>query len=222
MNKLVKRGLSAYKIFLRNKFAMSVMMLIAGIMMTIGAQNGTGNDTKTLPSLIASVAGVFTFWAFYRLGYIRAKMEDLKDGEFELARKTILLQVGETLVYLALTLLGLFLLLNEDFTNRMLNLVTGGFTIFNGILGAANAFKNREKWQTLGWRFLLCLAVIELALGTYFIVASASISNDALTVMGIITTVAGIIEVINALRKEPITKIVNDGKDILKTLREGE
>ena len=222
MNKFVKRGLSAYRIFLRNKFAMSVMMLIAGVMMVIGAQSGMGNDTKTLPSLIAAAAGIFTFWAFYRTGYLRAKMEGLKGEELETAKRSLLLQLGETSIYLALTLLGLFLLLNEDFTNRMLNLVTGGFTTFNGVLGAIHAVKNREKWQTMGWRFLLCLAVVELALGIYFLVASASISNDALTVMGIITSIAGVIEVINALRKESIDKIINDGKEIVKTLKQGE
>lgn len=201
---------------------MSLMMLIAGIMMVIGAQSGAGNDTKTLPSLIAAAAGIFTFWAFYRVGYLRAKMEGLKGEELEVAKKSFLLQIGETSIYLALTLLGLFLLLNEDFTNRMLNLVTGGFTTFNGVLGAIHAIKNREKWQTIGWRFLLCLTVIELVLGIYFLFASASISNDALTVMGIITSIAGVIEVVNAFRKESVEKIINDGKEIVKTLKEGE
>lgn len=222
MNKLVKRGLSAYMIFLRNKLAMSVMMLIAGVMMTIGAVRGTGNDTKTLPSLIASVAGIFTFWAFYRIGYMRAKLEGLKKDELEAAKKPFLLQIGETAIYLALMLLGLFLLLNEGFTNQVLNLVTGGFTTLSGILGSINAVKNREKWQTFGWRFMLCLAVIELALGIYFLVAFASISNDALAVVGIITAIAGVIEVANTLKKEPIEKTIEDGKEILKTLREGE
>ena len=69
---------------------------------------------------------------------------------------------------------------------------------------------------------MLCLAVIELALGIYFLVAFASISNDALAVVGIITAIAGVIEVANTLKKEPIEKTIEDGKEILKTLREGE
>ena len=63
MNKLVKRGFSAYKIFLKNKIASSIMMLFAGVMMFIAALNGKGNDTKSLPILITSLGTILSLWA---------------------------------------------------------------------------------------------------------------------------------------------------------------
>ena len=71
MNKLVKRGFSAYKIFLKNKIASSIMMLMAGVMMFIAALNGKGNDTKSLPMLITSIGAILTFWGVYRVGYVK-------------------------------------------------------------------------------------------------------------------------------------------------------
>ena len=85
MNKLVKRGFSAYKIFLKNKIASSIMMLMAGVMMFIAALNGKGNDTKSLPILITTVGTILTLWTVYRFGYIKANYDRIgqdEPGEF--------------------------------------------------------------------------------------------------------------------------------------------
>ena len=220
MNELLKRGFSAYKIILRNKLATSLMMLFGGIMLMVGAISGNGNDTKTLPSMIAIAGAVFAAWSFYKIGYIRAKVEKLKGDERDVGLSNLILQIYETVVYVVVCLLGIFLLLNENFTNQALNLMTGGFTIFNGVIGVINAIKNREKWQTFSWKFMLGLTIIELALGAYFIFMSNTINNAGLGVMGAITIIAGLIEVISSLRKEVLQKTVQDGKDIVKILKE--
>ena len=92
MNKLVKRGLSAYKVFLKNKLAMSFLMLFSGIMMFVGAINGRGNDTKTLPLMITLGGIVFAFWGFYKLGYIKSNYDKLvlSGAEKDRARKKVL------------------------------------------------------------------------------------------------------------------------------------
>ena len=53
MNKLVKRGFNVWLIFIKNRIASSIMMLMSGVMMFIGALQGKGNDTMTLPLAIA-------------------------------------------------------------------------------------------------------------------------------------------------------------------------
>ncbi len=220
MNKLVKRGFSAYKIFLRNKLAMSIMMLMGGIMLTIGAFSGNGNDTKTMPAMIAIAGGVFTLWAVYRIGYLKANLEKIKGDERETADRAFLLQIIESVIYLIITLVGLFLLLNESFTNRLLNIMTGGFTILNGVVGTINAIKNRANFKTFKWKFLFSLAVIELTLGTYFIFMPDDVNIVMLAIVGIITIIAGIIEVISACKRETFEKTIQDGKDILKVLKD--
>ena len=55
MNELVKRGFSAYKIFLKNKLVASIMMLFSGVMMFIAALQGKGNDVYSLPILITTL-----------------------------------------------------------------------------------------------------------------------------------------------------------------------
>ena len=84
MNQLVIRGFNAYKIFLKNKLASSIMMLVSGVMMLIAAINGRGNDTKTLPSLITVVGVILAFWSFYRIGYLKANY----DKQADRAKKT--------------------------------------------------------------------------------------------------------------------------------------
>ena len=71
MNKLVKRGIKAYNIFLKNKMAASLMMFIPGVMMTIAAIQGNGNDTKTLPLMILIAGEVFT------LNYIPVRQQEI-------------------------------------------------------------------------------------------------------------------------------------------------
>ena len=144
----------------------------------------------------------------------------MKRNERDVELGNLILQIYETIVYLIVCLIGVFLLLNENFTNQALNLMTGGFTIFNGIVGVIGAIKNCEKYTTFGWKFMLGLTIIELGLGAYFIFMSNTINNVCLGVMGVITTIAGLIEVISSLRKDVLQKTVQDGKDIVKILKE--
>ena len=163
---------------------------------------------------------IFASWSFYRIGYIKARTETMKRNERDVELGNLILQIYETIVYLIVCLIGVFLLLNENFTNQALNLMTGGFTIFNGIVGVIGAIKNCEKYTTFGWKFMLGLTIIELGLGAYFIFMSNTINNVGLGVMGVITTIAGLIEVISSLRKDVLQKTVQDGKDIVKILKE--
>lgn len=221
MNKYLKRGLSAYMIFLRNKLAACVLMLMGGIMLTIGAFSGNGNDTKTLPTMIALAGSAFTLWGFYRIGYIRAELKALKDTDEEDDKLwSLIFQIGETAIYMAIAIFGLFLLMNEVVTNRLLNIMTGCFTILNGVVGMIHVIKKREKHATFGWKFMLGLAIIELTLGIYLLVMPDTVSNGMLGAVGIITIIAGIIEVILSLRRDVIEKTIQDGKDIVKTLKD--
>lgn len=222
MNKFVKRGLKAYNIFLKNKLAASLMMLIPGIMMTIAAIQGNGNDTKTLPLMILLAGAVFSFWAFYRLGYIKANIDKMDESPQKKASWRIFFsQIAESLIYLFVAALGVFLLMNEHFTNKILNLMAGGFTTFNGVLGLINAYKKRDE-KTFGWKFKLFLTLFELGFGIYFIIASDSINIKSYLVMGIITTIAGAIEVFSSLNEKTIKDTIEDGKNIAKTLKGDE
>ena len=221
MNKLVKRGLSVYKIFLKNKLATSIMMLFSGVMMFIAELNGRGNDTKYLPILITSVGTILTLWAAYRLGYVKSNFDKIaKDDREEkiIGRKILWLQVGETLIYIVIAGLGVFLLVNEGFTNKILNLMAGGFTTLNGVLGAISAYKNREN-RDFHWKFMLVLMVIELIVGPYFIIVSDSIDIVGYIIMGVLTMVAGLIEVISALTRENLRGTLNDGKEIVRIIK---
>ncbi len=222
MNRLVKRGFSAYKIVLGNKLATSIMMLMGGVMMAIGAFNGRGNDTKTMPFAIFGAGAVFSFWAFYKIGYMKASLEKVKREERSEARKAFFLQIGETALYLAIAGVGLFLLLNEGFMNVVLNLMTGGFSILNGVFGTMFVVKNREHHATFWWRFRLGLTILEFVLGAYFIFASSTINTVGFAIMGVLTTIAGVIEVFSALTKEELEKTMKDGKEIVKTLKDEE
>ncbi len=224
MNKLVKRGFSAYKIFLKNKLVSSIMMLFTGVMMFIAALNGRGNDTKSLPILITSIGTILTLYSAYRIGYIKACLDkisgDDRDGKV-IERRVLISQIGETLLYVLVAGLGVFLLSNEGFTNKVLNLMAGGFTTLNGVLGAINTYKNREN-KDFRWKFMLVLTVIELVIGPYFIIVSDSIDVAGYTIMGALTTVAGLIEVISALTKENLRGTLDDGKEIVRIMKDGE
>ena len=224
MNKLVKRGFSAYKIFLKNRIASSFMMLFAGIMMFIAALNGKGNDVKSLPILITSIGVILSLWAVYRFGYMKANYDrfDKDNREERSAGKRVLFsQIGETLLYMLVAGLGVFLLSNEGFTNKILNLMAGGFTTLNGVLGAINAYKNRDN-KDFRWKFMLVLMVLELIIGPYFIIVSDSIDIPGYIIMGVITAVAGLIEVISALTRDNLRSTVKDGKDIVRIIKDGE
>lgn len=222
MNKLVKRGLKAYNIFLKNKLAASLMMLIPGLMMTFAAIQGNGNDTKSLPLMILLAGAVFSFWGFFRLGYSKCVIDrpvpaDERGGW----RRDFFLLMLETVLYLIIAALGVFLLMNESLTNRILNLMAGGFTTFNGVMGAIRAFKGRDN-KNFAWKFMLFLTAFELVWGIYFLIASESIGIGSYLVMGIITSVAGAIEVISCLNAKTLRATIEDGKEIVKTMKEDE
>ena len=221
MNELVKRGFSAYKIFMKNKIAMSLMMLFSGIMMFVAALNGHGNDTKTMPLAIALAGAVFAFWSLYRLGYIKANYDKIEDRQAKTCqRKAIFLQIGESLIYVFVATLGILLLSNENLTDKALNLMAGGFTTFNGVLGVINAYKNRQN-KDFRWKFVLVITAVELVAGPFFIFAP-SIDISGYIIMGAITTVAGIIEVISAFTKDNFKSTIKDGKDIVRIMKNND
>lgn len=219
MNQLVVKGFNAYKIFLKNKLATSIMMLVSGVMMLIAAINGHGNDTKTLPSLITVVGVVLAFWSFYRIGYIKSGYDKQSDrAKKTVERQAFFSQILETLIYVAVAGLGFFLILNEGFTNKVLNLMSGGFTILNGVFGTIYVYKNREN-KNPKWKFRVVLTVVELVVGIYFIIASDSVETAGFIIMGTLTTIAGSIEVFSSLTKESLRDTLQDGKEIVETLK---
>ena len=221
MNKLVKRGISVYKIFLKNKIAMSLMMLFSGIMMFIAAINGHGNDTKTMPLMITLAGAGFAFWSLYRLGSIKSDYEKITDRQEKvLQKRAIYLQIGEAAVYVIIAIVGIFLLINESFTDKVLNLMAGGFTTLNGVLGAIKVFKGREL-KNFRWKFTLVLTIIELILGPIFIFAP-TIDINGYIVMGALTSIAGTIEVISAFTMDNIKNAIKDGKDIARIVKDRE
>lgn len=220
MNKYVVKGFNIWKIFIKNKVASSIMMLISGVMMLIAAINGKGNDTKTLPMVILLVGVVLSFWSFYRIGYIKSNYDKHTDRNLKVfERQCLFAQIPETVIYLIVVGLGLFLILNESFTNRVLNLMSGCFTILNSVFGAIFVYKKREN-KNFKWKFRIVLTLVELVVGVYFIVASDSINQVGFTIMGCLTTVAGAIEVFSSINAESLKNTVEDGKEIVKTLKE--
>ena len=222
MDKVIKRGLDAYIIFLKNRIASSFMMLFSGVMMFIAALNGNGNDTKSLPALITSVGGVLTFWAACRLGYIKSNLDKISKDEREkkiIEKKEFIFQIGETLVCLLIVGVGVLLLTNESLTNKVLNLMAGGFTTLNGVLNAISTYRNRDN-KDFHWKLMLVMMVLELVIGPYFIFGSDSIGITGFIIMGVLTTVAGTIEVISALTRENLKNTLNDGKKIVHLIKD--
>lgn len=195
------------------------MMFISGLMMAIAGFNGNGNDTKMLPSVIALVGFVLSLWAFYRIGYIKSNFDKIKDREEKvIERKVLIFQIVEAVIYLLVTALGVFFFVNENFTNKVLDLMCGGFTILNGVFGCIYIYKNREK-KNFGWKFRIGLTVLEFGMGIYFIIASNSINATGYAIMGSMTTIAGIIEVAHAITRQNIEDAVKDSKDIVKAFK---
>ncbi len=220
MNRLLKRGLNAYKIFLKNKLAMSIMMLVSGIMMFIAAMNGKGNDVKTLPILITIAGVVFSFWAFYRLGYIKSNIDKLDESrDKRIEKRGFYLQIVEASIYTIISGLGIFLLVDESFTNTVLDLMAGGFTTLNGVIGVINTVKGRNDID-FRWKFMLVLTVLELIMGPFFIFKSNTIDLNGYLLMGTLTTVAGLIEVISSLSMQTLRDTISDSKEIVKKLKE--
>ena len=220
MSKALKRGLSIYKIFLKNKIAMSVMMLVSGVMMFIAAIQGKGNDTFMMPLGITVAGVVFSALSFYKIGRIKSDLDRTRDENERSTYKIALFTQGaETLLYLVVAGLGIFLLINQSFMNKILNLMAGGFTTLNGVLGTINLYKRREQRNVRFW-LRLVLTVVELVLGLCFVFMSDGIEIGWYVAMGALTIVAGTLEVISALTPETIRGTVQDGKDIVKILKD--
>lgn len=221
MNRLVKRGIVAYKIFLKNKIAMALMMLFSGIMMLIAALNGKGNDTKTMPLTIALAGMAFSFWSLYRLGYLKAERDKIEDRREKAdSRRLFILQIGESLLYVIIAVVGIFLLMNESFMDKVLNLMCGGFTILNGVMGSIKIYKNRKNID-FQIKFVIVLTVLEFVAGLFFIFAP-ELNITCYIVMGIITAVAGVVETINAFTMDNVKNTLQDGKDIVHIMKDGE
>ena len=220
MNKLIKRGFSAYKIFLKNKLAAAFMMFIPGVMMFIGALNGRGNDTVGMPLGITAAGAVFTFWACYQAGRIKSDLDRAEDrGEQRVQRKLLIFQILEGLLYLAVMVAGILLLINQGFVDKVLNLMAGGFTTLNGITGAIKVFKRRDE-KDYRWYFELVLTLLELVVGPYYFFASDSISSGWFMTMAILTMVAGAVEVISALTPESLKSAMRDSKEIVRIMKD--
>ncbi len=191
-------------------------MFISGVMMFIAAINGKGNDTWTLPIIITLVGSILSLWAAYRLGYIKSCFDEGKESRKEkvVRRKELLMQFIETIVYVAVASLGIFLLANQEFTNNALNLMAGFFTTLNGIFSAVSTFKNRDN-KDFRWKFVIILMVLEFILGPYFIIASDSIDINSYIIMGALTTVAGTAEIISATTKASLKETISDGKKMV-------
>lgn len=224
MDKYVKKGLGIYKIFLKNKIASSIMMFVSGIMMFIAAVNGQGNDTKSLPMLITSIGVLLTLWLVFRLGYTKANYDAIpKQNTIERNTlfKSLILQIPEALLYMLVIGVGVFLLSNEDLTDKALNLMSGGFTILNGVFGAIYIYQKRDEID-FSWKFRAVLTIAEFALGLVFIILSDSISIGWYIVMGALTSVAGSIEVFSALTSKNINSTIDDGKKIVSIIKNDE
>ena len=220
MNKLVKRGFSAYRVFLKDKLAMALMMFIPGVMMFLGALNGKGNDTVAMPLGITVAGSVFTFWACYQVGRIKTELDHLGERDDRRSmQKALILQILEGMLYLVVMVAGILLLINQGFVNKFLNLMSGGFTTLNGVLGAIKLFKRREN-KNYRWYFRLVLTLVELTVGPYYFFASDSISSGWFMTMAILTMVAGAVEVVSALTPDSIRSSIKDGKDIVRILKD--
>lgn len=220
MNSLVKRGFGVYRIFLKDKLAMSVMMLVSGVMMFVAALNGKGNDTVTMPLGITLAGAAFTFWSFYRIGYEKSQLDTAEtEAERQIGRAAITMQIVETAVYLAVAAVGVFLLINHDFMNMMLNLMAGIFTTINGVTGVVTVAKTREH-KDFRWWIKVVLSAVEIIMGPYFIFQANEVNIGWLTAMGVLTSVAGVLEVISALTPESIRSTAKDGQDIIRILKE--
>jgi uncharacterized membrane protein HdeD (DUF308 family) len=216
--------LGVYKIFLKNKIASSVMMFVSGVMMFIAAVNGNGNDTWSLPALITSIGSLLSLWGVFRLGYMKAHYDLIPKTDEEKRKqglKGLGMQILETLLYMAVAGLGVFLLSNPSLTDKALNLMSGGFTILNGVFGAIYVYKHSED-KDFWWKFRACLTIAEFALGIVFIIMSDSIGVGWYVVMGALTTVAGVIEVVTALTHENIDSTIEDGKRIVSIIKNND
>ena len=99
--------------------------------------------------------------------------------------------------------------------------MAGFFTTLNGVLGAINTYKARKNID-FHWKFVVVLTLFELILGPYFIIASDSIDINSYIVMGMLTMVAGVAEIISASTKENLKETLDDGKKMANIIRNGK
>jgi uncharacterized membrane protein HdeD (DUF308 family) len=220
MNKLIKRVTAAWLIFIKNKIAGAIMMLLSGVMMVYAAMNGNGNDTKTLPLMILAAGFVFSLWGFYRVGYIKSDYDKEKEYEdVKLLNKGLIFQLFETGLYLVVAVFGVYLLLNESLVDRALNLMAGGFTVLNGFFGLIYLVKNSKK-NAAALMFRFFLTVAEFMMGIFFIVNSEKITIENYIMLGSVTSIAGFIEVVHAITRENLKNTLKDSREIIHALKE--
>jgi uncharacterized membrane protein HdeD (DUF308 family) len=143
----------------------------------------------------------------------------MEDGDERKAGwKLFFLQCGEAAIYLLIASLGVYLLINEDLTNRILNLMAGFFTTLNGVLGAVKVVKGRDN-KNFAWKFKLFLTLFELGFGIYFLIAHADINIKSYFVMGLITSIAGAIEVASCFNAKTLKDTLEDGREIVDTMK---
>ncbi len=99
--------------------------------------------------------------------------------------------------------------------------MAGFFTTLNGVLNIFTIYKGRDN-RTLKWEFRVVLMVFELILGPFFVINSDGLDIGWYIVMGALTTVAGIIEVLTVSTKENLRGTINDGKDIVRIMKTGK
>ena len=109
--------------------------------------------------------------------------------------------------------------MDEAFTDKVLNLMAGGFTILNGIFGVIYIYKHREN-RTFGWKFRIFLTLLEFGMGIFFVAASDSIEVGSYMILGSITTVAGTIEVFHAITRKNLEDVVKDGKNMINAFKD--
>ena len=182
---------------------------------------GKGNDVYSLPILITSLGVALTLWSACKLGYLKCEYDNYKGTEDQVKKRELLAQVIEGLIYAAVAGVGVFLLSNHQFTDKALNLMAGFFTTLNGVLNIFNVIKGREN-RTVKWEFRVILMVFELILGPFFIINSDGLEVGWYIIMGALTTVAGIIEILTVTTKENIKDTIKDGKNIVHIMKTGE
>ena len=175
---------------------------------------------KPLPLLILIAGAVFTFWGFYRIGFIKNSYDEAKTREKkQIERSNLIMQIFETALYLIVAALGVFLLMNEAFTDKVLNLMAGSFTILNGVFGIIYIFKNADN-KNFGWKFRIVLTLVEFGMGLFFIINSSSIKVESYMILGSITTIAGVIEVFHAMTRKNIADAVKDSKNMINAFKD--
>jgi hypothetical protein len=96
--------------------------------------------------------------------------------------------------------------------------MAGFFTTLNGVLGAVKVIKGRDN-RNFAWKFKIFLTLFELGFGIYFLIAFSDIGINSYLIMGIITTIAGAIEVAACFNAKTLKDTLEDGREIVETMK---